>query len=274
MSVIESLQSFSSNLLSPSGQTSSVTSSTVDDTLNSLTEVTSSFSDLLTQSQSEASQQKSTLSLVTDNVTDDISTMQDQLLANLLGVNLGVNSLTANTETVANPSDTFSLDDIKGALQSNILGALQANNIVDSITQTTTEEISSVDDTFTTMLNFSFNEDGIGLEDAFDTVNVLQHIPVVSSIYSAVTEQDKISKVAQLAGGFLYGGATGLAFSMVDLAIESYSGTSISDTVTQFNYSNFIFGQSSDDTDSIASSTDSTNSTLFFDKDKNVVFER
>ena len=123
-------------------------------------------------------------------------------------------------------------------------------------------------------MNFSFNDDGIGLEDAFDTVNVLQHIPVVSSVYSAVTEQDKISKVAQLAGGFLYGGATGLAFSMVDLAVESYSGTSISDSIAQFNYSNFIFGQSNSDTDTLAETTENASTTFFFDKDKNVVLER
>ncbi|HEV7371081.1 MAG TPA: hypothetical protein VGO20_18420, partial [Arenibaculum sp.] len=46
--------------------------------------------------------------------------------------------------------------------------------------------------------------------DLLDVINPLQHIPVVGTIYRALTG-DEISTPARVAGGTLYGGVVGFA---------------------------------------------------------------
>ena len=62
--------------------------------------------------------------------------------------------------------------------------------------------------------------------DLVDTINPLQHIPVVSSIYRELTG-DQISNQARIAGGALYGGAIGFVASMVNSAIDVATGEDI-----------------------------------------------
>lgn len=59
--------------------------------------------------------------------------------------------------------------------------------------------------------------------DLIDTINPLQHIPVVSSIYRELTG-DTISNQARIAGGALYGGPVGFVASMIDSAIDQVTG--------------------------------------------------
>ena len=56
-------------------------------------------------------------------------------------------------------------------------------------------------------------------DDLVDTLNPLQHIPVVSEIYRHVTG-DRIGAPARVAGGTLYGGAIGAVASVLSLAIS------------------------------------------------------
>jgi len=92
-----------------------------------------------------------------------------------------------------------------------------------------------------TLSKYTFGENGLELTDAFDSVNILQHIPVVSGIYQQVTEQD-MSAVAKLTGGFLYGGPLGLAVSAADLTLEGITGNSINSTVINFDYQGLFDG--------------------------------
>ncbi|MEQ8266125.1 MAG: hypothetical protein RH982_02940 [Parvibaculum sp.] len=59
---------------------------------------------------------------------------------------------------------------------------------------------------------------GLSFGDLVDTLNPLQHIPVVSEIYRGLTDDD-ISPAARVAGGGLYGGPIGVFASIVGLAI-------------------------------------------------------
>lgn len=59
---------------------------------------------------------------------------------------------------------------------------------------------------------------GLSFGDLVDTLNPLQHIPVVSEIYRGLTGDD-ISPAARVAGGGLYGGPIGLFASIIGLAI-------------------------------------------------------
>ena len=61
-------------------------------------------------------------------------------------------------------------------------------------------------------------------------INPLQHIPVVSSIYRAITG-DEISPAARLAGGALFGGPIGLAGAYVSGVVEDAADTSIGEIV-------------------------------------------
>ncbi|MSP51464.1 MAG: hypothetical protein EXQ91_03600 [Alphaproteobacteria bacterium] len=66
---------------------------------------------------------------------------------------------------------------------------------------------------------FLNGRDELSFEDFLDLINPLQHIPVVSTIYRALTD-DTISRAARLADGALYGGPLGFASSLANLVIE------------------------------------------------------
>lgn len=59
--------------------------------------------------------------------------------------------------------------------------------------------------------------------DLLDVINPLQHLPIIGSIYRALTH-DEISPAARVAGGFLYGGPIGAAAGMVGAIAEEVMG--------------------------------------------------
>lgn len=63
-----------------------------------------------------------------------------------------------------------------------------------------------------------------------DVVNPLQHLPVVGTIYRAVTGEH-IGAVEKVAGDALYGGVWGAASSLADVTFEAITGKSVEDTV-------------------------------------------
>lgn len=70
----------------------------------------------------------------------------------------------------------------------------------------------------------SFVSDGASFfENLLDIINPLQHIPVVSSIYRAITG-DEIATPARLIGGALFGGPVGFASAAANLMFEEASG--------------------------------------------------
>ncbi|WP_169566581.1 hypothetical protein [Sneathiella limimaris] len=75
-----------------------------------------------------------------------------------------------------------------------------------------------------------FGKDGFGFDDFLDIINPLQHIPVVSTIYREITG-DELAPGARLIGGGLFGGAIGLASSVVNTVVEVESGKDIGEHV-------------------------------------------
>src|SRR4051812_19831607 len=71
--------------------------------------------------------------------------------------------------------------------------------------------------------SFFAGSDGLSFKDALDIVNPLQQIPIVSTIYRAITG-DTISPASKLAGGALYGGPIGFVLSLADEVIETQTG--------------------------------------------------
>jgi len=70
----------------------------------------------------------------------------------------------------------------------------------------------------------------LSFDDLLDIVNPLQHIPVVSTVYRALTG-DKESDAAEVIGGGLYGGLMGLGSSLLDVAFKDVTGKNFGDTV-------------------------------------------
>lgn len=62
-----------------------------------------------------------------------------------------------------------------------------------------------------------------------DVINPLQHLPVVGTIYRAITGEH-IGAVEKIAGDALYGGVWGAASSIADVAFEGITGKSFEDT--------------------------------------------
>jgi hypothetical protein len=66
----------------------------------------------------------------------------------------------------------------------------------------------------------------LGFKDVIDSINPLQHIPIVSTVYRKVTD-DEISPAARFAGGTLFGGPIGGALALADIAIKDQTGTTM-----------------------------------------------
>jgi hypothetical protein len=67
-------------------------------------------------------------------------------------------------------------------------------------------------------------------DNLLDVVNPLEHLPIVSTIYSNLTG-DKPNDFTQVAGDTLYGGALGLVSSVGNLIFKDATGKSVGDTV-------------------------------------------
>src|ERR1700744_2552102 len=63
-----------------------------------------------------------------------------------------------------------------------------------------------------------------------DVINPLQHLPVVGTIYRAITGEH-IGPIEKIAGDGLYGGVWGAASAAADVAFEAITGKSVEDTV-------------------------------------------
>ncbi len=68
-----------------------------------------------------------------------------------------------------------------------------------------------------------FGEDGFTFSDFLDIINPLQHIPIVNTVYRAMTG-DKIDPGSRLVGGGLFGGPIGLVASVVSGMVEESTG--------------------------------------------------
>ena len=75
-----------------------------------------------------------------------------------------------------------------------------------------------------------WGEDGFGFDDLLDLVNPLQHIPIVSTAYRAITG-DEIAPGPRMLGGGLLGGVTGFMASAANVIIEQETGSDIATSV-------------------------------------------
>lgn len=166
----------------------------------------------------------------------------------LLG-SLGVGGVTGDTleKQLKSLTSDESIEKLQAAFLVNLQQSLFTAKSVSAEAESKGEEVPAQDTqelqnltAIQKLEKLSFGKDGLEANDGFDTVNVLNHVPVVSELYKNVTGHD-ISGISKLAGGYLYGGPTGLMFSALELTTQSLFDTSISGLITNFNYSQ-LFG--------------------------------
>lgn len=87
----------------------------------------------------------------------------------------------------------------------------------------------SVTSTATRTADGGVKEDESFFDHVLDVVNPLQHLPIIGTIYRALTG-DKMGPVEKIAGDTLYGGMWGAIASIADVAFESITGKSFEDT--------------------------------------------
>jgi len=75
-----------------------------------------------------------------------------------------------------------------------------------------------------------FGDNGFGFHDVLDAINPLQHIPIISTLYRAITG-DKIDVAPRLIGGAIYGGFFGFLSEAVNAAVEDSTGHDIGENV-------------------------------------------
>jgi len=71
-----------------------------------------------------------------------------------------------------------------------------------------------------------FGEEGFSFKTVLDTINPLQHIPIVSTIYRELTG-DIPAPASQVAGGALFGGVIGFVASLFNVQVEGVTGKDI-----------------------------------------------
>ena len=75
-----------------------------------------------------------------------------------------------------------------------------------------------------------WGEDGFTFGDILDLINPFHHVPVVSTLYRAATDDD-ISIGARLLGGALFGGIIGLFGAIFSTIVESATGKDLGEHV-------------------------------------------
>ncbi|MGH1404252.1 MAG: hypothetical protein ACRBDL_08400 [Alphaproteobacteria bacterium] len=76
-----------------------------------------------------------------------------------------------------------------------------------------------------------------GFFDLIDMLNPLHHIPVIGTIYRAITG-DEIKPVSNIIGGAVYGGPAGAAIGVVNAIAKNETGEDVLGNISALAFSN------------------------------------
>jgi len=107
----------------------------------------------------------------------------------------------------------------------------------------------------------SFWENGdFGFGDILDTINPLQHLPIVATLYRNMTG-DRIGMVPRVIGGALWGRIGGFVSGLLNAAVEWFTGKDLGDHVYAFLHDK-IASPESVQTASVGKSPEASGATL------------
>ena len=87
-----------------------------------------------------------------------------------------------------------------------------------------TESIKAKDDAASE--NKFWGDDGFSFGDLIDLINPLQHLPIVSTIYRTITN-DQIAPGPRMAGGAIFGGPLGFVSALANTLVEEATGKDV-----------------------------------------------
>ncbi|MCG8547730.1 MAG: hypothetical protein MJE12_26330 [Alphaproteobacteria bacterium] len=71
-----------------------------------------------------------------------------------------------------------------------------------------------------------FGADGFTFQDFLDVINPLHHLPVIGTLYRAITD-DEIAPAPRVIGGALFGGIAGFVAGLVNAVVEDETGSDL-----------------------------------------------
>lgn len=240
--------------------------STSQSDTDSLGQVFDSFLSLIqsddqSDTESAADDPSNTLSAI----TDPIESIQQGLMAALSLNSFGGSTLAELTsdESIANLQNAFLV-----SLQANLFSAS------DTGSDTTANDSANVSDVVESSdfiedienLTSSFLGDGkLEIKDVFDTVNILNHVPIVADIYEE-TMSTNVAPVSSIVGSYMYGGAIGLGYAVANLAVENFTGESIYSNLAGFFFDDEQQAAVESTTEALAENINQTNDAYQFVK--------
>ncbi|MEM0910617.1 MAG: hypothetical protein AAGJ37_06555 [Pseudomonadota bacterium] len=84
-----------------------------------------------------------------------------------------------------------------------------------------------------------FGNDGLELNDVFDSFNVLNHIPIVSDLYQSVSSRT-ISASSTFIGSYMMFGPASLVYNSVNMLTENVTGKSLAKNIVDASSSLFV----------------------------------
>lgn len=78
--------------------------------------------------------------------------------------------------------------------------------------------------------NKLWGDDGFSFNDLLDLLNPLQHIPVVSTLYRAITN-DEIAPGPRMVGGAIFGGPLGFVTALANIFVEETTGKDVGEHI-------------------------------------------
>lgn len=245
-----SITSLTTNSLMENSKDKFSLTNIVDQVENSFSDLGQNFQDFFTQAKDN--NENNLVENLASTTSDDANNMQSGLLSSLglgflstvVDTNIGDMPLAENMTSFEQIQNNLLILLQTSALKENTQQVEQSEDHIEKVNDVK-EAVQSSQDLpifdYSQAEQYVFGANGIELNDAFDTVNILQHVPIVSSIYQESSGQN-ISAIAKLGGGYLYGGVIGLGYAALDLAVEGFSGKSIGDSIVSFSFSDFFFG--------------------------------
>ncbi|MBR9728021.1 hypothetical protein ACFOD0_03300 [Shewanella intestini] len=152
-----------------------------------------------------------------------------------------------------NDDSFFSLamdDNMVADFQQELLGSLQTSIIQNSIAMTAEQDkaaaqLADADNALDTeqqpslsqkVYDYAFGEDGLDENDILDSVNILNHTPIISNIYQQATGTQP-SPASKLAGSLLYADYIGTGVMASKLATDYLSNSSDEGFINQIGSS-------------------------------------
>ena len=214
---------------------------TVVDDINKL----DTFGSLLDTILSRTSDVSSSLSTMSNIDDISIASQQSQFLSEI-----GLNNVNLSSLTISDDMITQMQQELLSSLQASMISIptmavsasensplsstdnLPLKSLATTPATSQVDELESIDSSLLDdIYSFSFGDEGVDDNDLFDSINILNHIPIVSDIYQISTDTE-ISPVSKLAGGFLYSGPIGAGVAALELGMNYFTGYSTKDLVT------------------------------------------